>query len=105
MYRKLEFLLVPPLNGKPVVFDDTVYLTPCSTEAEARSKVDLLNSDLARDFYSSFIFWDAKRPVTAKILRQLDINSLAAALGADDACNEWATNKRPTVEQMTLAIG
>jgi len=104
LYKKLEFLLVPPLEGRPVVFDDTVYVTPCSSEADARTKLKLLNSLAARDFYSSFIFWDAKRPITAKVLRQLDFYALATAVGAAGVCDEWAEEKSSD-RQGTLRLG
>jgi len=71
LYKKLKFVVVGPRGGRPVVFDDTVYLSPCDSEEEAREKAALLNSEAVRDFYSSFIFWDEKRPITAAILRRL----------------------------------
>ena len=64
-----------------MVFDDTVYFLSYDSEEEARVTADLLNSPLAADFFSATVFWDAKRPLTAKLLRQLDIPSLADALG------------------------
>ena len=37
----------------------------------------ILNSDAAKEFYNAFIFWDAKRPITADILKRLDLLKLA----------------------------
>jgi len=82
MYKKLEFTLQGPVNGKPVVFDDTVYFVGYAAEDEARRAFHLLCSDTARQFYSSLIFWDAKRPTTAAVLRQLSLDRLAARLNA-----------------------
>jgi hypothetical protein len=36
----------------------------------------VLNSKPAREFYAARIFWDAKRPITVEVLRQLNIGKL-----------------------------
>jgi len=41
-------------------------------------------SDPAREFWSAFIFWDAKRPITAQLLNSLDLMVLARMLGKED---------------------
>lgn len=76
LYKRLHFVAVGPHEGKPVVFDDTCYFLACSNEEEARLLTSLLNSEPANEFFSSFIFWDAKRPITAKILKKLNIMAL-----------------------------
>jgi hypothetical protein len=80
-YKSLEFSMVPPGHGKPVVLDDTCYFLPCQDEPEARSVASLLNSEPARGFFSAFIFWDAKRPITVETLRRLDLAAVARELG------------------------
>jgi hypothetical protein len=77
-YKRLAFTCVGPINGRPVVFDDTVSFLPCETEDEARHLCALLNSDVARAFYESMIFWSDKRPITVALLRRLDLSTLAA---------------------------
>ncbi|MBL8177998.1 MAG: hypothetical protein JNK48_25195 [Bryobacterales bacterium] len=79
-YKRLDFKVAGPLAGRPVMLDDTAYFLPCSGEEEARSLAGLLNSGLAKDFLSSMIFWDMKRPITVEILRRLSIERLAQAL-------------------------
>ncbi len=81
LYKTLAFRCIGPRDGKPVVFDDTVYFVACATEDQARRVHALLDSALARRFYGALVFWDAKRPITARILRQLSLRRLAAALG------------------------
>jgi hypothetical protein len=81
LYKKLEFVVVPPFRGRPVVLDDTCYFFPCLSEEECRVLHDLVQSEPAREFWSAFIFWDAKRPVTAQILNLLDLAALARAIG------------------------
>jgi hypothetical protein len=80
-YKRLDFRCVGPVGGKPVVLDDTCYFLPCRTEPDARILCELLNSDAARGFFRSFVFWDAKRPITAQLLASLDLGKLAQASG------------------------
>lgn len=80
-YKRLDFVAVGPFEAKPVVFDDTVYFTACRTESEARLIASLLNSEVAREFFAAFVFWDAKRPITTELLHRLDLRALARELG------------------------
>jgi hypothetical protein len=79
-YKKLTFKVVGPLEGRPVVLDDTCYFLPCHNEEEARCVGELLNSAIAGEFYRAFVFWDTKRPITVELLRRLDLNAVARAL-------------------------
>jgi hypothetical protein len=81
LYKQLHFAVIAPYEGKPVVLDDTCYFLACQCREEAELIAEILNSEVARQFYQSFIFWDAKRPITAKILGRLDILALARELG------------------------
>ena len=80
-YKRLEFRSVAPVNGSPVVLDDTCYFVPCESKGEAEYLEELLNSEAARGFFRSFVFWDAKRPITASLLASLDIGLLAEEHG------------------------
>ena len=80
LYKQLAFRVVRPFGDKPTVLDDTCYLIPCQTEEEALYLAQLLNSEVAKAFFSAFIFWDAKRPVTVELLRRLDFLALAQEL-------------------------
>jgi hypothetical protein len=55
---------------------------------------DLLNGDIAQAFYRSFIFWDAKRPITSEILRRLDLLALARQVGVDAQLQRFVTNNK-----------
>lgn len=68
LYKKLVFRLVPPTGGKPVMLDDTCYFLPFEDESKARAALAALESEEARGFFTSRIFWDAKRPITKKLL-------------------------------------
>lgn len=73
LYKKLDFRLVPQIEGKPAVFDDTVYFLSFNTEQEANKIFNVLSSSLARDFYSALIFWDDKRPIKSSVLNSLNL--------------------------------
>jgi len=96
LYKKLEFRIVGPRGGKPVVFDDTVYFLSCNSEREAELIQKCLHSSPAREFLGAFIFWDSKRPVTAEILGRLDLMALASELGY----LEELLNLRPEIRSL-----
>lgn len=75
-YKKLSFKVVSEHNNKPIVLDDTSYFVSCQSQAEAENLAELLNSKIAKEFYEAYIFWDAKRPITAELLRRLDLEKL-----------------------------
>jgi hypothetical protein len=79
LYKRLEFVFVPPHRDLPVVFDDTCYFLPCQTEAEARVYHALLSSPEAHQALSALIFWDEKRPITKERLSALELGKIAAA--------------------------
>ena len=83
-----------------MLLDDTCYFLPCETEADCDLLVELLASEPVTEFLSALTFWDAKRPITARLLNQLDLakvakragkwnanfaHSLASLAGADDS--------------------
>lgn len=76
-YKTLNFRAVGPLHDKPVVLDDTGYFLACENEEEARTLAVLLNGEVAQEFFRAFVFWDAKRPITADLLQRLDLSALA----------------------------
>jgi hypothetical protein len=82
-YKRLSFMIVVPLDNKPVMLDDTCYFLPCQTKEEAETLGRMLNSAPAAEFFSAFVFWDAKRPITVDLLRKLSLTALARELGVD----------------------
>ncbi len=97
LYKKLEFFVVGPYEGKTVVFDDTVNFIAMDNAEESHRLADLLNSNTANIFYRSFIFWDSKRPITVQLLRSLDIDGLLEELG-----NEYKYSISKTSRQLQL---
>ena len=76
-YKRLNFVVVAPLNDQPVVLDDTSYFLACQSQPEAEKLARLLNSEPARGFFDAFVFWDAKRPITISLLSTLSLDALA----------------------------
>lgn len=104
LYKTLNFTVVEPTEDKPTVLDDTCYFLPCDNKDEAEFIAWLLNLTIARQFFESFIFWDKKRPITAKILGKLNIYRLAEELGYREKLENFRTctlNKN-MVEQLRL---
>lgn len=93
-YKQWNFATVGPYEGKPVVLDDTSYFLACESEEEARFIAGLLNSSPAREFYSSFTFWDSKRPITIDTLKKLDLSLLSAELGCTAEFDRFRAKKR-----------
>lgn len=104
-YKELKFNLVGPLNGKTVVFDDTVNFLSFDTEEEAKFIYRLITSEPALEFLGSMVFRDEKRPITTEILRRLSLWEMARELGEIIHYQGW--NKTRICEstgQMELGI-
>ncbi len=85
LYKQLRFSAVGPQRGKPTVVDDTAYFLPCADRAEAERLAAALASTPARELLSALAFWDGKRPITAALLRRLDLEALARHLAGSPA--------------------
>ena len=100
LHKRLVFTVVGSSAGKPCVLDDTCYFLPTKSRAEAELLASLLNSSVAAEFYSAFLFWDAKRPVTVDLLRKLDLRALAEELGREDEFERFS----PADRQQSLSL-
>lgn len=104
-YKKLFFKVVGPYEEKPVVLDDTCYFITCRTQQEACFIAELLNSDIAKEFFSAFIFWDEKRPITLDKLKRLDLLKLACELGLEDTLKGFLKQYPEQYDQSLLFSG
>lgn len=59
----------------------------------------MLNSDVARQFFSAFVFWDAKRPVTVELLQRLNLLALAKELHMD---KQFLEHRKSDTRQIAL---
>lgn len=77
LHKSLELRVIGPQDGRPVVLDDTCYFLPCESGERAEHVFAAFSSPAAQRLLRSMIFWDAKRPVTAEVLRRLDLDAAA----------------------------
>ena len=96
-YKSLKFNLVAPIEGSPVVFDDTIYFLNAYSQQEAEFLAGLLNGQEAQEFLGSMVFWSDKRPITADLLKRLHIGKLAKKVGRDDEYRRYQ-NERETAD-------
>ncbi|MFC1676467.1 SAM-dependent DNA methyltransferase [Planctomycetota bacterium] len=99
-YKNFNFRTVGPVENKPVVLDDTCYFIGCDSEEDADFLTKLLNSKRTKNFLSTFIFWDAKRPITMDLLDLLDIDMLAKELGQIIEPNKYYRSNNNFVQPM-----
>ena len=94
LHRTVHFALIGPVEGKPVLFDDTCYFLSFESEDEARVVAAILNSTPCEQFLSSLLFPDSKRQVTVELLQRLNIHAIAAEAGLG---REWASARTQRV--------
>jgi hypothetical protein len=104
LYKKLQFRVLGPIRERPVVLDDTCYFVPCQSEEEAGLLFSLLDSETAKEFFNSLIFWDSKRPITADVLRQLDLGRLADELGLRGAIRRFLAERGGSCRRGQLGL-
>ena len=95
LYKALRFRVVRPMDGRPVVLDDTVNFIPCRDQEEAEYFAMLLGSEAAQGFLRAFTFWDAKRPITIDLLRRLSFDKLAGEVGTRDVMQRLMLGAAP----------
>lgn len=92
-YKRLYFPLIAPIDGRPVVFDDTIYVLDAKSYEEAVFLHEILNTHEAKAFLASMAFWSDKRPITAELLKRLHIGNLAKALGRYDEYQQFVRER------------
>ena len=70
--KRPEFQLLSPVEGRPVVCDDTCYFLGFETQSEAEQACAAFNEPAVRRALAALMFPTAKRPVTAQILNQIN---------------------------------
>ncbi len=83
LYKKIFFVFIEPYRGKPVMVDDTCYFLGFNEKNHAHTVCKALNSNEAKNFFESRIFWDSKRPINKNILQSISISKLIDRLGYD----------------------
>jgi hypothetical protein len=88
---------VAPVHGKPAVFDDATYFIAFDQPEDAIIAQSLLEWSGAADLLGALIFTDSKRPITKRVLQQLDMGALL------DVCPSEAVQGR--AQEITSDIG
>lgn len=81
LYKTINFVLVLPFHGKPVIVDDTCYQLDFDDSDEADSLYQALCSEEIQSLLKSLTFVDAKRVVTKSLLMRLDLVQLCNKKG------------------------
>jgi hypothetical protein len=70
------FRAVGPVEGRPVMLDDTCYFLACSSAEEAAVLAALCNDPMALALIRSASFPEAKRPITKALLQRIDLRAI-----------------------------
>jgi hypothetical protein len=74
-----RFQAIEPVEGRPVVFDDTCYFLPVDSSDSARRVVAALESESIRRLLAAVVAPGSKRKVTKRLLDRIDHERLLAA--------------------------
>ncbi len=85
LHKSAAFRLVAPLDGRPVVLDDTCYFIPFDDATEAAIVTATLSSSACTALIESLVFWDSKRPLTKRLLSRIDLSRLP--VDPDEICD------------------
>lgn len=81
LHKSVRFRAIAPIDGKPVMLDDTCYFIPCHSAEQAAFLSSLLNDSACLEFIESICFFDSKRPITKKLLQRIDLKALMSRVG------------------------
>ncbi len=76
LHKIPRFRAIGPVDGRPVMLDDTCYFIACHSAEQAAFLTSLLNDPLCLDLVNSMVFMGSKRPITKKLLQRIDLRSL-----------------------------
>lgn len=82
LYKNIKFRLVGPINGKPVMFDDTVYFIGFDTREEALKYFEILQTQSHQNFIRSMVFLDDMRPIKTEILNRMNLDAESERVAA-----------------------
>ena len=92
LHKTPRVRLVPPIDGRPAMLDDTCYFAESVGPAQAAVLTALLNSEPALELLHALMFSDAKRPITARLLQRVDLSAILAQLDPQNVLNEAASS-------------
>lgn len=91
LHKVARVRLAPPTASRPAMLDDTCYFAESDGPAHAAVLTALLNSTPATELLRALAFVDAKRPITARLLRRIDLSAILARLDRREVLEDAAT--------------
>ncbi|MDJ0725368.1 MAG: N-6 DNA methylase [Prochloraceae cyanobacterium] len=76
LYKIPKFRAIGLVKGRPVMLDDTCYFIACFSPEQVAFITSLLNHPVCLNFIYSCFFDDAKRPITKKLLKRIDLKAI-----------------------------
>ncbi len=76
LHKEPAFKALAPVNGRPMMLDDTCYFLPCASAGQAAVLAALCNDPITIAFVRSASFRDSKRPITKKLLQRIDLPAI-----------------------------
>ncbi|MFQ6002482.1 MAG: methyltransferase, partial [Candidatus Zixiibacteriota bacterium] len=98
LHKEPSFSLILPIDNKPVMIDDTCYYLSFGSLNNAFFTWVLLNTDQVKNFLSSIVFLDSKRPYTKEILMRIDLLKLVETTSFDDLFNIYQKKAKSHLE-------
>ena len=80
LYADIIFSLIEPVEGKPVMVDDTCYLLGFQNLEYAKLTLFILQSKLLKTFIRNISFADAKRVVSRELLMRINLYQLSKSV-------------------------
>lgn len=84
LYKDMIFSLVGPIEGKPVMVDDTCYLLGFDNIEYAKLTLHMLQSKMLKQFIQTLCFTDAKRVISRELLMRINLYQLSLAVDFGD---------------------
>ena len=83
LHKLVRFRALGPVDDRPIMLDDTCYLTACDSPLQAALIAATLNHPATQELMGSIVFWDTMRPITKSLLQRLDVSAIVHHLGAE----------------------
>lgn len=93
LYKTTTFSLIPPINGRCVMLDDTCYLMGFDNIDDAKCFLKILNSETVQNFLKSIVFFDAKRSINKELLMRIDLLTSIENLANENYISESEYNR------------
>jgi hypothetical protein len=77
LHKEARFVLLGQHDGRPIVVDDASYTVGFQDGLEAAMCFALLETEVTSDLLESLVFWDAKRPISKRLLQRIDLDAVA----------------------------